>query len=157
MKKVLVATLGLMVLALFTAGSVFAGPGCCASKAKATAAQASAAACDTKAEQASACIEKTIKLSIDGMESSSSSKAVQAALTNMEGVCGAKVSYTRKNAQVTYNAASLTEENIVQAVNATGFTVVEVKTASSKVSKDGLKAVTATNGACCKAAKKSGT
>ncbi len=155
-KKVLAATAGLMVLALFVAGSAIAGPGCCASKAKATSASA---ACEGKTEQASACAMKTVKLSIDGMHCPNCREAVQAALTGLDGVCAAKVSYTRKNAQVTYNAASLTEENIVQAVNATGFTVVQVKTADSKVTQDAakVKEVTATNGACCKAAKKSGT
>lgn len=162
MKKVLIAMVGLAVLVF--AGVAFAGgPGCCAGKASAT--KASAAACETKAGEVSACVMKTVKLSIDGMHCPNCREAVQAALTGLDGVSAAKVSYTRKKAEVTYNAAAVSEESIVKAVNATGFMVMEVKTADGKTSadccKEGAKAESASSKAdCCKAAKaakKSGT
>lgn len=177
MKKVLAVMAGLMVLALCSVA--LAGPGC---RSKATSASAKAAACEGKAVQATAaaceskgttakaaageikaegvaCVEKAVKLSIDGMHCGDCSKKVKAALTNLEGVCGAKVSYTRKNAEIVYNSAQLSEDKVIQAVTAAGFTVASTKASNWKLSKDdcckaGTKAeaVSATTGAaCCKA------
>lgn len=150
MKKVLALATGLAVLS-FCSWAV-AGPGCC-SKAKATTAsasaacekveKASAAACETKTEQASVASVKVLKLSVAGMHCGSCSKTVQTALTKLDGVQAAKVSYTRKNAEVKYNPATVNEESIIQTVNATGFTAT-VKSAEAKLSSD----------ACCKAGTK---
>lgn len=147
MKKVLALATGLAVL-VFCSWAV-AGPGCC-SKAKATTAsasaacekveKASAAACETKTEQATAASVKVLKLSVSGMHCGSCSKTVQIALTKLDGVESAKVSYTRKNAEVKYNPANVNEESIIKAVNATGFTAT-VKSAAAKASSE----------ACCKA------
>ncbi len=129
MKKILALAVGLAVLA-FCSWAV-AGPGCC-SKAKSTTTsasaacerveKASAAACETKTEQAGAASVQVLKLSVSGMHCGSCSKTVQAALTKLDGVQSAKVSYTRKSAEVKYNPTTLNEESIIQAVNATGFT-----------------------------------
>ncbi|MCI0406682.1 MAG: cation transporter [candidate division Zixibacteria bacterium] len=164
MKKVLAIAVGLAVLA-FGSWAV-AGPSCC-SKAKSTSASASAAcekvektsaaASESKGTKASAsgseikgegvaCVEKAVKLSIAGMQCGDCSKKVQAALSNLEGICASKVSYTRKNAEVVYNAAQLSEESIVQAVTTAGFTVASTKVSNWKVSK---------NDDCCKAKKSS--
>lgn len=167
MKRVLAAMVGLSVLAFCSWAA--AGPGCC-NQAKSTSAsaacdkaeKATAAACDTKACPASACAVKTVKLSIEGMHCGSCSKAVQTALAKLEGVQAAKVSYTRKNAEVKYNPARLNEETIIQAVNATGFTATikssEAKMSSEAGGKDGSKAEAASaHGDCCKAKKSSQT
>lgn len=184
MKKVLAVMAGLMVLALCSVA--LAGPGC---GSKATSASAKAAACEGKAVQATAaaceskgtkataaageikaegaaCVEKAVKLSIDGMHCGDCSKKVKAALTNLEGVCASKVSYTRKNAEIIYNAAQLSEDKVIQAVTAAGFTVASTKASSWKLSKEDCTkadAASATTGvACCKAkaketSKESGT
>jgi len=150
MKKVLALAIGLAVLAFCSWAA--AGPGCC-SKAKATTTsatttcekveKASAAACETKTEQAAAGSVKVLKLSVTGMHCGSCSKTVETALTSLDGVQGAKVSYTRKSAQVKYNPASVTEESIIKTVNATGFTAA-VKSTGATGSSD----------ACCKAGSK---
>lgn len=153
MKKILAVAIGVAVLA-FCSWAV-AGPSCC-SKAKSTTTSASAACekvektsaahCDPKETKtaeatgaiktdASACVEKAVKLSIAGMHCGDCSKKVQAALSNLEGVCASKVSYTRKNAEVVYNANQISEEGIVSAVNATGFTVASTKASNWKASK----------------------
>jgi copper chaperone len=169
-KKVLAVLAGLMVLALCSAA--LAGPGC---GAKAT--SAAAAACQAKGTSATAasgeikageaaCVEKAIKLSIDGMRCGDCSKKVRAALTNLEGVCASKVSFTRKNAEVIYNAAQLSEDKVIGAVTAAGFTVASTKASNWKLSKEDCtkaQAASATTGAaCCKAkaketSKESGT
>ena len=164
MKKVLALATGLAVLA-FCSWAV-AGPNCC-SKAKSTSTsasaackkveKASAAACESKGTKATttgseikadgaACVEKAVKLSITGMHCGDCSKKVQAALANLEGICASKVSYTRKNAEVVYNAAQLSEESIVQVVTTAGFTVASTKASNWKVSK---------SDDCCKAKKAS--
>ena len=148
MKKILALALGLAVLAFCSWAA--AGPGCC-SKAKATTAsaacekveKASAAACETKTEQAGAAAAKILKLAVSGMHCGSCSKTVQTALAKLDGVQAAKVSYTRKSAEVKYNPATVKEESILQAVNATGFTAT-LKSAEAKVS----------SGACCKVGSK---
>ena len=164
MKKILAVAIGVAVLS-FCSWAV-AGPSCC-SKAKSTTTSASAACekvektsaahCDPKETKtaeatgaiktdASACVEKAVKLSITGMHCGDCSKKIQTALSNLEGVCASKVSYTRKNAEVVYNANQLKEENIVQAVTTAGFTVSSTKASSWKISK---------SEDCCKAKKSS--
>jgi len=170
MKKVLAVAVGLAVLAFCSWAA--AGPGCCP-KAKATTAsasatcekveKASAAACEAKgtsakaasgeikAENASTCVEKAVKLSIEGMHSGDCSKKVIATLTSLEGVCASKVSYTRKNAEIVYNAVQLSEETIIQAVNATGYKVMGTKASNWKLSKEDrckAEAVSAQAGSC---------
>ncbi len=153
MKKVLTVVMGVAVLA-FCSWAV-AGPNCC-SKAKSTSASASAACekvekasaahCDPKETktadaageikaEGAACVEKAVKLSITGMHCGDCSKKVQAALSNLEGICASKVSYTRKNAEVVYNAAQISEEGIVKAVTAAGYTVASTKASNWKASK----------------------
>ena len=150
MKKVLAVAVGLAVLAFCSWAA--ASPGCC-SKAKATTAsasaacekveKASAAACETKTEQTGTTSVKVLKLSVAGMHCGSCSKTVQTALSKLDGVQAAKVSYTRKSAEVKYNPATVNDESIIQTVNATGFTAT-VKSAKAKLSSD----------ACCKAGTK---
>jgi copper chaperone CopZ len=160
-KKILTVVVGLVVLG-FSAWAI-AGPNCC-SKAKSTTTSASAAgekvekasaACEPKETKtaeaagavntdASACVEKAVKLSITGMHCGDCSKKIQAALSNLEGVCASKVSYTRKNAEVVYNANQLSEERIVQTVTTAGFTVASTKASNWKASK---------SEDCCKAKK----
>lgn len=164
MKKILAGVVGLVVLG-FSAWAV-AGPNCC-SKAKSTTSASAAgekvekasAACEPKETKtaeaagavntdASACVEKAVKLSITGMHCGDCSKKIQAALSNLEGVCASKVSYTRKNAEVVYNANRLSEERIVQTVTTTGFTVASTKASNWKASK---------SEDCCKAKKSAKT
>ncbi len=149
MKKVLALTVALAVLVFCSWAA--AGTGCC-SKAKATtvsaacekAGKAAAADCESKTEQVKAGSVQVLKLSVAGMHCGDCSKIVQTALSRLDGVQEAKVSYTRKSAEVKYNPVALNEESIIQAVNATGFTAT-VKSAEAKMSSDG----------CCKAKKAS--
>jgi Cu+-exporting ATPase len=151
-KKILLVVIGLVVLAF--ASWAAAGPGCC-SKAKSTtsasasgekAEKASAAHCEPKETKSAsaagevdaegaACVEKAVKLSITGMHCPDCSKKIKAALEHLEGVCASKVSYTRKNAEVVYDANQLSEEGIVQAVRTAGFTVASTKASNWKAAK----------------------
>lgn len=151
MRRILAIATGLVVVAMVSAAS--AGPGCCsksgqtsASAACAKGEKASAAACEMKTKQASATTVRVLKLSVDGMHCTNCKTKVQDALNNLQGVQSAKVSYTRKNAEVTYDPTSLNDDAIVAAINATGYTasVKSAKSAEAKASSD----------ACCKTGSK---
>jgi mercuric transport protein len=65
---------------------------------------------------------RTVELAVEGMTCASCTFAVKAALKKLDGVKDAKVSYREKKAVVTYDPDRVTPEDLVSAVDKTGFT-----------------------------------
>ncbi|MDF1552862.1 MAG: metal-binding (seleno)protein [Deferrisomatales bacterium] len=65
---------------------------------------------------------RTVELAVKGMTCASCTFAVKAALKKLDGVKDAKVSYREKKAVVTYDPDRVTPEDLVSAVDKTGFT-----------------------------------
>ena len=81
-----------------------------------------------KSERASVVLEKsniqTVGLSIKGMSCVACEAEVNHELTQLPGIIQSTVSYKNKNAIVRFNASKTTIKNITNAVNATGYTVI---------------------------------
>ncbi len=72
--------------------------------------------------QPAACAEnRTAVLRIEGMTCPSCTFSVKAALKKVKGVRDARVNFREKQAHVTYDPARATVENLVRAVESTGF------------------------------------
>ncbi|MDR1532780.1 MAG: cation transporter [Clostridiales bacterium] len=69
-------------------------------------------------------MEKLI-LTVDGMSCGHCEIAVQDAVRKLPGIKKAKASRRKKQAQVEYDPALATPEQIVQAIADTGYTVVQ--------------------------------
>lgn len=66
----------------------------------------------------------TITLNIDGMACGHCEIAVQDAIRKLPGIKKAKAELRKKKAVVEFDSALVSEEQIVQAVNETGYTVI---------------------------------
>lgn len=64
---------------------------------------------------------KTVSLTVEGMTCASCSVAVRIALEKLDGVKEAKVSVADKRAVVDYAPASVTPQQIVEAINNLGY------------------------------------
>jgi mercuric transport protein len=64
---------------------------------------------------------KTVELAVEGMTCAACTFAVKAALKKLDGVDNAKVSFREKKAVVTYDPDRVTPEDMVSAVDKTGF------------------------------------
>lgn len=65
--------------------------------------------------------EATVALHVEGMHCPSCTVTVKAALKKLDGVHDAQVSSKEKRARVTYDAARVTPERMVQAVKDAGY------------------------------------
>lgn len=70
---------------------------------------------------------QTIDLKIEGMTCTGCENNVKAAVGGEEGVLECSVSYKNGNAIVKYNSQKISEEEIVNAVNETGYKVISSK------------------------------
>lgn len=64
---------------------------------------------------------ETVSLAVEGMTCASCTFAVKAALKKLDGVEGAKVSFREKSAVVTYDPQRVTPDDMVSAIDDTGF------------------------------------
>jgi copper ion binding protein len=67
----------------------------------------------------------TIELSVKGMTCSGCETHVTNAIGKLEGVDSVKVSYEKANAVVKYDAKKVRKDQIVEAINKTGYSVIE--------------------------------
>jgi copper chaperone CopZ len=63
----------------------------------------------------------TVTLTVEGMTCASCAVAVRTALKNLDGVRDARVSVEEKRAVVDYDAAKVTPQQMVEAVNRLGY------------------------------------
>ena len=70
---------------------------------------------------------KVVELKVTGMTCQGCSEHVNHALDAVPGVLEHITSYEQGTSLVKFDAAKATKENLVQAVNATGYTVTETK------------------------------
>lgn len=103
MTKNLIAVLITITAALGVATFASAGPGCCAIPQR-------------TAVPSSNTGQKVATLHIDGMTCGSCAMAVKHVLTGVNGVKAVTVSYEKKSAVVTYDAAKVTAEKIAHAI-----------------------------------------
>lgn len=99
------------ILASLGLGTALAVCPCCSTKAGA----------DDGSPAQTAQAVSTVTLTVEGMTCASCSVAVRAALKKLDGVRDARVSVEEKRAVVDYDAAKVTPQQMVEAVNRLGY------------------------------------
>ena len=64
---------------------------------------------------------KEVKLNIEGMHCTGCSTRLEKVLNNVDGVEGAKVSLEEKKADIKYDETQVSEKELIEAVEDTGF------------------------------------
>ena len=95
--------------------------------------------------------ERTTKitLSVNGMTCSSCERHIESEVIKLSGIFSVKASYSGKSATVEYNPEKIDKENIIAAINSTGYTVEQnVNPMQEKPKADCCTKETCTPGTC---------
>jgi copper chaperone CopZ len=75
---------------------------------------------------------KTVKLDVSGMTCEGCENTIESALTKVDGVVNVEASYVNAVANISYDSTKVEEHSLAQAINETGYKVIEPKTVGVK-------------------------
>jgi copper chaperone CopZ len=75
---------------------------------------------------------KTVKLDVSGMTCEGCENTIESALTKVDGVMSVEASHVNAVATISYDSTKIEEKSLAQAINETGYKVIEPKTVGVK-------------------------
>lgn len=70
---------------------------------------------------------RTIKIDVKGMTCSSCEKHINYAINQLNGILKVRSSYKNENTEIQFNKSKTTVEEIKNAINSTGYSVINTK------------------------------